>query len=482
MLKKTLSLLIVALVACSLAACGSSGGLAGSASQDGQQATTGIAELQKSWLITNVYGDGQKPWIVVLEYAEPIDASSVSADDFSVETYDIESVYVNDKAEIPESSADGAYVLLELSTSYTTTGYGGPGPDGSGAMDADGPGGQGEDESESDRPSGDLASEGSLGSPEEAGGSSGGPGAFGEGASNQISVTFSQTGDIRTASGADIPGSEAAVATDYNENDNLLVKNFTLDTYTLSDETAMMYSLYLPSGYDESQSYPLVLFMPDATGEGSDSYKSLTESLGGVIWSEESWQAGHPCIILMPQYESGNSEDPAYTVELLRHIEDAYSVDESRVYLVGQSSGTIRSIKLFIDYPDMFAGGMLVAGQADESYADKLAELADKNIWMICSAGDARAYPGMQAIVDAVKGEGVDVTVSQWSAKLSDEEQEKFAKVQGGVGTSINWTVYDAATVMEDDVSMSDATEHMNTWRVTYDLDTVREWLFSQSN
>jgi predicted peptidase len=34
---------------------------------------------------------------------------------------------------------------------------------------------------------------------------------------------------------------------------------------------------------------------------------------------------------------------------------------------------------------------------------------------------------------------------------------------------------------MEDDVNVSDATEHMNTWRVAYNLDAVREWLFSQS-
>lgn len=159
----------------------------------------------------------------------------------------------------------------------------------------------------------------------------------------------------------------------------------------------------------------------------------------------------------------------------------SYAVDTKRIYLVGQSSGTIRSIKLFIDYPDLFAAGMLVTGQADEAYADRLTELADKNIWLICSAGDARAYPGMQAITDAAASEGAEVTISQWSAKLSDEEQEVLAEKQANAGTAINWTIYDAATVMEDDVSVSDATEHMNTWRVAYNLDTVREWLFAQS-
>lgn len=48
-------------------------------------------------------------------------------------------------------------------------------------------------------------------------------------------------------------------------------------------------------------------------------------------------------------------------------------------------------------------------------------------------------------------------------------------------GTSINWTVYDVETVMEDDVEATAVTEHMNTWRVAYNLDTIREWLFSNT-
>jgi predicted peptidase len=112
MFKKQLTLLFAASMICLLTVFGSSGGSADASSQSTQSTPAEIAKLEKSWLITNVYGDGQKPWIVVLEYSEPIDASSVAANDFSMETYEIDSVYVNDKAEVPESSADGAYVLL----------------------------------------------------------------------------------------------------------------------------------------------------------------------------------------------------------------------------------------------------------------------------------------------------------------------------------------------------------------------------------
>jgi predicted peptidase len=217
--------------------------------------------------------------------------------------------------------------------------------------------------------------------------------------SNQLSVTWTQVGDIKGVDGTVFAAAGASNTTDYNNNVNLFVDNFEQMTFTSEDGTSIMYNLYLPEGYEENTAYPLVLFMPDATGEGSDQYLTLTESLGPIVWTTEESQADNPCIVLAPQYESTNSSDPAYTMELLHSIIEQYSVDINRLYLVGQSSGTIRSIKLMIENPDTFAGAMLVAGQAETEYVDRISELANQNIWMICSAGDERAYPGMTAIV-----------------------------------------------------------------------------------
>lgn len=470
--------------------------------------------LTDDYLITNVYGDGQKAWIVVLEYASEIDPASVSAEDYTVDDYDIEAVYVNTEAEIPEESTAGTYVLIELSTDYTTSNYGGSGSTSSSdsseevSSDTDASDANAAEEI-SENSSEEAASDAVSGSSEEANlsegfgdgsmsadsGSSdgtgfgggmmdGGAGGFGgaEAApSNELTVTFTQTGNIESTDGTVYEASETAYTTDYEDNDNLLVQDFTQDTYTLSDGTELMYNLYLPEDYDENTEYAVVLFMPDATGEGDDEYLTLTESLGAVVWTTDYDSENSDVIVLAPQYTEDNTEDPAYTMELLEYIIEQYSVDEDRLYLVGQSSGTIRSLKLLIDYPDTFAAAMLVAGQADDDYTDLISQLSDQTIWMISSAGDERAYPGMQAIVDAVEAEGTQVTTSQWSADLSDEEQEELAQEQEAAGTSINWTIFDAGTVMEDDVEVSAVTEHMNTWRVAYNLDTIRDWLLAQS-
>ncbi|MCD8346926.1 MAG: hypothetical protein LUD16_03035 [Lachnospiraceae bacterium] len=536
--------------------------------------TSGVASY---YLVTNMYGDGQKPWYLVIEYTAELDPSGVSVDDFEVDNYEIEAVYTNSEAALPDSSAAGNYVLIEFSTDYTTTNYGGSGS-GSSGTDADSSFGNGslgddslEDGSEGGRSLGedsfgggsfgddsfgdnsaeDRANSGNSGNTEflsyeenetessdlgglndsgfgnrgdrsdmggsgmggsdtddsdmngsgtndsemgdfdasgkadrsmQSGNSSRGSMFSSQSAlSNQLTVTFRQTGSISCTDGTTLDAWAESCTTNYENNVNLLVENFSQYTFTLSDGTSLMYSLYLPDDYSEDTEYPLVLFMPDATGEGSDEYLALTESLGGVIWTTEEWQSEHETIVLVPQYESSNTEDPAYTMELVTEIVSQYSVDTSREYLVGQSSGTIRSIKLLIDYPDEFAGALLVAGQTDSAYTDSIAQLSTQNIWMICSEGDARAYPGMTEITEAVEAEGTEVTIAQWAATLTDEEQEQLAAEQASAGTTINWTIFDANTVMRDDVTSTDTTEHMNTWRVAYDLDTVREWLFEQT-
>ncbi|MCD8154085.1 MAG: hypothetical protein LUF78_05285 [Clostridiales bacterium] len=459
--------------------------------------------FQDCYLVTNVYGDGQKPWYVVLAYDAEIDPSSVLTEDYEVDGYEIVAVYTNSEAVLPDESTIGSYVLIELSTDYTTTNYGGSGSGGSVSYGSEAMGNRGISDSDTltDFDSSDDAEDADFGEKEDRSGTGGfdmseragdrmqeketgsGRGSMSvqTSLSNQLSVTVQQTGSISSTNGTALDAWAESCSTDYTENVNLLVENFTLDTFPLSDGTTLMYSLCLPEDYNEDTTYPLVLFMPDATGEGGDEYLALTESLGGVIWTTEEWQSEHETIVLVPQYEDSNTEDPAYTMELVTEIVSQYNVDTSREYLVGQSSGTIRSIKLLIDYPDEFAGALLVAGQTDSAYTDSIADLASQNIWMICSEGDARAYPGMTEITEAVQAAGTEVTIAQWSAALTDEEQEQLVTEQASTGTPINWTIFDTGTVMRDDVTSSDAAEHMNTWRVAYDLDTVREWLFEQT-
>ena len=521
MKKKIAALLVISLGMLSLGGCGSE---ASTTDVSGATATGTVEVTETSTdastdsdshvigttVITQVYGDGQKVAAVAIRYDSNIDSASVSADDYSIEHYTIESAYVSDSAAITDSNTEGSYVILNLSTDYNMSNYveagDTAGPDGIDTQEAmaGGPGdNQGSIPADASVSADDMqtaessASAGGTQAIENSSSAAGGASSGGTqnggmnggmqmpaaDPSNELEVTLAQTGDVSATDGSVLAGSDSTWTTDYEDNSNLIVDEFTQDTYTADDGSTLMYSIYVPEDYDGTQNYPVVMFMGDATTQSTDPYISLTEGLGGVVWASQESQEENPCIVLVPQYTGEDADaDTANTVSLLNYIVEKYNADANRLYVTGQSAGTIRAIGLMIDHPDLFAGAYLVAGQADDAYADKLAELADQNIWMICSGGDVRSYPGMTTIEDAVESAGTDVTDSSWSAELSEDEQNEKAKEAEASGTSVNFTVLDSGSMIPDGVTDADVTEHMNTWRVAYSISEIRNWLFQQTN
>ena len=154
---------------------------------------------------------------------------------------------------------------------------------------------------------------------------------------------------------------------------NLIVDDF--KQYEFKDQATGMslpYNLYLPKNYDPKKSYPLVLFMHDASVTGQQTTRTLTQGLGAVIWATPAEQAKHPAIVLAPQFGNGFSTEGATgdatadtVVHLVNSVASQYSVDKNRIYTTGQSFGCMLSLAIMIRYPDLFAASMLVAGQRD---------------------------------------------------------------------------------------------------------------------
>lgn len=457
--------IIVCVLACLLLACAA-----------GCAAEQGAGQVLSATLTTIVDGDGQKPWTLLLDYGEELAAEAVSEQDYAVEGYEIAAVYVTDERTAPCQSASGRYVCIELSLDYTNPGYTTlrDGESGIGGED------RGERPADAGNPLQRPGSENGMGGGMPTGGMSAGGMEIVSVLSNQLSVTWKQVSGITAVDGTVFEANQTGT-TVYTENENLLVDDFSQLVFTCADGTELMVNIYVPVCADGSELLPLMLFMPDATGEGNDPVLTLTESKGAVIFASEESQQEHPCIVLAPQYVSANSSNPEYTIELLQAIMEAYPVDQNRVYLSGQSSGTIRAIKMMIDHPDLFAAAMLVAGQADAAYEDRLAELSGQSIWMLCSAGDQRAYPGMTAIQEAVSAAGTQVIQGEWSARLPIEEQNRLSSEMISDDCSFYWTVFDAGTVMREDTPVSAVTEHMNTWRVAFDVESIRGWVFDQT-
>mgnify|MGYP001302565492 FL=1 len=61
-------------------------------------------------------------------------------------------------------------------------------------------------------------------------------------------------------------------------------------TFVFNDaesDVVIEYNLYIPESYDETKTYPLVMFIPDSSLVDKGLDASLTQGWGGVIWATD---------------------------------------------------------------------------------------------------------------------------------------------------------------------------------------------------
>ena len=138
--------------------------------------------------------------------------------------------------------------------------------------------------------------------------------------------------------------------------------------------TTMEYNLLIPKGYDGTASYPLVLFMADASTVGKEVTYPLTQGYGALEFASDRDQQLHPSFVLVPQYRDWTVQDDwsttdevEMTIRLLQSVCRQYRIDANRLYATGQSMGGMMSFHFNIAHPDLFAASLFVSCQWDTS-------------------------------------------------------------------------------------------------------------------
>ena len=143
---------------------------------------------------------------------------------------------------------------------------------------------------------------------------------------------------------------------------------FIQDTFTDPDAgVTLEYSLYIPDDYDETEEYPLIMFIPDSSGSGKSAAQLVEQYYGAAVWATDDEQEKHPSFVLVPAFsetvvdDSWNTSNQIETaVKLIESIEEKYSIDTDRIYTTGQSMGCMTSLYLNSIYPDLFAASLYV--------------------------------------------------------------------------------------------------------------------------
>lgn len=235
----------------------------------------------------------------------------------------------------------------------------------------------------------------------------------------------------------------------------------------------LTYHLCLPKGYHEGGNYPLVMFMHDMSGAdpGADADSVLNSNRGACVWAEEENQQKHPCIVLVPHFDRQTVDDN-YTVQpgvyaalnLLKSTIRTYAVDSDRVYVTGQSMGCMMSYVMLSKEPDLFAAGLLVAGQWDPTV---IAPMAKKNLWLVSCTGDEKSSAGVSAAIKVWEVNGAVAREQLWPLDTTEQARNEEVGKMLMMGGNIHFSHLIGG-------------DHRTTWMKAYDIEGIRDWLFAQ--
>ena len=387
--------------------------------------------------VTEVFGTGQQITHIIVEFNERVVNSQLTKNTFTVSDRTVEKIYSNTRPERTDIVKDGRFVIIELN------------PKDSGAS---------------------LRLEGN----DEVGFQM-----------KKATSKITQKEDILFTNGKKLEKSIAIL--ENNKTRNLIVENFKQFVYKdPKTGTSVKYNLYIPKNYDKNKKYPLVLFMHDKGVLSEDTKTALFQGNGATSFAAPEEQARHEAFVLAPQYsrqvvdDNGDiTSDLDATVNLIRdYLISKYSIDEKKLYATGQSMGGMMAIVMNYKYPELFAASYLVACQWNPK---EVSTMAKNNLWITVSTGDAKAYPGMNAITSELIKRGAAVAKDNWRADYTDAQFLEGARKVIAQKSNIKYTTLEKGTNPYLPKDANPGLEHSGTWKVAYNIPGIKDWMFLQS-
>ena len=187
----------------------------------------------------------------------------------------------------------------------------------------------------------------------------------------------------------------------------------------VSANEVMPYHLYIPKNYKAGRATPLIVALHGLGGtEDSffDAYgkklPDLAEQRGYIIAAPLGYRVDGP-------YGAGLGNPPADptarkvtelseqdVMQVLAQVRQAYTIDDSRIYLMGHSMGAIGTWKIAPKYPDIWAAIGMFSGFGAPATVDKM-----KHIPQFIVHGDndpTVPVAGSRAMVAALKAAGAE--------------------------------------------------------------------------
>ena len=203
--------------------------------------------------------------------------------------------------------------------------------------------------------------------------------------------------------------------------DTVLEKILEKHVFEATDGTKLTYRLYMPYDYDSTREYPVLTFLHGAGERGNDGSKHLCHVIKdlfnqdneelyktiilipqcpeGQQWVDTPWAEGNYHVSIVPE-----SNENKAVMEILDYLDQAYSINQSRLYLAGISMGGFGVWDLMMRHDERFAAMLAICGGADTIRAERL---KNKPIYAVhCYNDNTVPYEGTKEMVDAIRSRG----------------------------------------------------------------------------
>lgn len=181
------------------------------------------------------------------------------------------------------------------------------------------------------------------------------------------------------------------------------VDDFKPGVLTASDGESLPYRLKLSSSDGPR---PLVVWLHGGGEVGTDNIKQLTENRGATTWTESGKDTSVLAVHYPQNYDWAIYDKPDQLAKMQQYftmqeqfiqqlIADG-KVDPNRIYVAGVSSGGGGAFRFLMQYPDLFAGAIVIAAKdtvADykgsvDAFKTALQSLVHTPIWIVHAEND----------------------------------------------------------------------------------------------
>lgn len=245
------------------------------------------------------------------------------------------------------------------------------------------------------------------------------------------------------------------------------VDEFQKESFIGSNGVTLPYRLNLSASPEPR---PLVVWLHGGGEVGTDNLKQLTENRGATTWIESGKDTSVLAVQFPENYgwaiydnEKELAQMKAFFVahdELIQQLVEGGKVDPDRIYLVGVSSGGGGAFRFMMQYPDLFAGSIVIA--AKDTIADykgtvapfkkELKELVHMPLWIVHAENDPTTDSRTSTLAYRALTELGSTSVKQ---TVYDDEFMTGLRLYGGL---LHWS-----------------------WVPAFNDAEMIDWLFSQS-